>query len=421
MVFLLLVVQTAWAWDGEGTSSNPYLISSTTDWNLLAQSVVGGNSYSGQFFRMTADIDAGGLSVGTENMPFSGTFDGDGHTLTFDRGGSTETEFVLVDSDCAPFVRLDGATIRHLNVAGAVYSNHKYAAGIAMIIDGSGQTTILDCHVSSTLYAGENVKADATFGGLVGVVQPSCTDDLVITDCTFTGRITMWASYSSGMVGWANRPVKFKNCLFDPKEVPYTDGNATFVRMTTGVESTFEECYFTMLMGTAQGKCIFTEVLVPNGCKAQILSEPLIRLYGKKYYGSGTKVRLTVPEGTQFDHWVDNNGSFISDPWTANGVHTISDPHSKPSLGIATSMPGHAAISSTTATITSYSSTIPTEIRTTSRWYGTATPMQRLSKTTTAKDGSGPIRTMRVALSSTTLSQNSESTRTCLPSRPALS
>ena len=339
MVFLLLVVQTAWAWDGEGTSSNPYLISSTTDWNLLAQSVVGGNSYSGQFFRMTADIDAGGLSVGTENMPFSGTFDGDGHTLTFDRGGSTETEFVLVDSDCAPFVRLDGATIRHLNVAGAVYSNHKYAAGIAMIIDGSGQTTILDCHVSSTLYAGENVKADATFGGLVGVVQPSCTDDLVITDCTFTGRITMWASYSSGMVGWANRPVKFKNCLFDPKEVPYTDGNATFVRMTTGVESTFEECYFTMLMGTAQGKCIFTEVLVPNGCKAQILSEPLIRLYGKKYYGSGTKVRLTVPEGTQFDHWVDNNGSFISDPWTANGVHTISDPHSKPSLGIATSMP----------------------------------------------------------------------------------
>ncbi len=70
-VFLLLIGQTAWAWDGEGTSSNPYLINSTADWNLLAQSVVGGNSYSGKFFRLTADLDADGQSVGTENSPFS--------------------------------------------------------------------------------------------------------------------------------------------------------------------------------------------------------------------------------------------------------------------------------------------------------------------------------------------------------------
>ena len=52
-VFLLLIGQTAWAWDGEGTSSNPYLISSTSDWKQLATDVSAGNSYSGKFFRLT--------------------------------------------------------------------------------------------------------------------------------------------------------------------------------------------------------------------------------------------------------------------------------------------------------------------------------------------------------------------------------
>ena len=341
-VFLLLIGQTAWAWDGEGTSSNPYLISSTSDWKQLATDVSAGNSYSGKFFRLTADFDADGQSVGTENSPFSGTFDGDGHTLTYDRGGNTDAGFVLVDDYCAPFVRLDGATIRHLNVTGGVYSNHKFAAGIASIINGSKQTTIMDCHVSSILYGGEGVKADATFGGLVAEVKKECTAEPVIKDCSFTGSITMYAAGSSGMVGYAHRSVKFENCLFDPKEypyAPYVNTCATFVRMPSGVESTFEKCYFTIRMGTQQGKCIFSEVEAAGDCKAEIISEPLIRLYGKKYYGSGTKVRLTVPEGTPFDHWIDNNGCFISDPWTANGVHTISDVHAMPSLGIATSMP----------------------------------------------------------------------------------
>ena len=341
-VFLLLIGQTALAWEGSGTSADPYLINDATDWKQLATNVTGGNSFSGKFFRMTADIDVEEQSVGLENKPFSGTFDGDGHTLTYSRGGSTETDFVLVNDYCAPFVRLDGATIRHLNVAGAVYSKHKFAAGIASIIDGSEQTTITDCHVSSILYAGEGLQADATFGGLVAVVKKECTAEPLIKDCSFTGSITMYAAGCSGIVGYAHRSVKFENCLFDPREypyAPYVNSCATFVRMPEGVESTFEGCYFTTQMGTAQGKSIFSEVLVPDGCTAQILSEPLIKLYGKKYYGSGAKVRLTVPEGTQFDHWIDNNGCFISDPWTANGVHTISDPHAMPSLSIATSMP----------------------------------------------------------------------------------
>ena len=342
VALLLMAVQGVWAWEGSGTSTDPYLIQNLDEWKSLSYDLAHQKSHGGEFFRLTTDLDLEGISVGSETQPFSGTFDGDGHTLTYNRGGNLPGGFVLVDDYCAPFIRLDGATIRHLNVTGSIYSNHKFAAGIASIIDGSEQTTIMDCHVSSILFGGKGVEVDATFGGLVAVVKKECTAEPVITGCSFTGSITMYAAGSSGMVGYAHRSVKFENCLFDPKEypyAPYVNTCATFARMTSGVECTFTDCYYTVLMGTQQGRGIFKEVIVPDDCKAEIISEPLIKLHGDKYYGSGTKVSLTVPEGTPFDHWVDNSGSFISDPWTANGVHTISDIHSAPTLGIATSMP----------------------------------------------------------------------------------
>lgn len=109
-----------------------------------------------------------------------------------------------VDDYCAPFVRLDGATIRHLNVTGGIYSSHKYAASIVSIIDGDKPTTLLDCNSNCLLWADNKLKDDATFGGLVGLVKESCKADPVIKDCMFTGSITAFSSYSGGFVGYTN-------------------------------------------------------------------------------------------------------------------------------------------------------------------------------------------------------------------------
>lgn len=341
LLMLLTSFQALLAWDGAGTSSDPYLVRSASDWQQLSGDVSGGNSYVGKFFLLTADIDAGGRSVGAEGKPFCGTFDGDGHTLTYARGSSSPDGLVFADDYCAPFVLLEGATIRHLNVGGSVFSNRKFAAGIASMVDGEVATTIFDCHVSIGLYGGDGVRDDATFGGIVGVVQQTCKADPVIRNCSFTGLFTLSSFLSGGMVGFSHRPVFFDHCFFDPREFFNADGCATFVRMPSGVESTFEECYYTSQMGLQQGRCVFSEVSVPDGCTAEIVSEPTIRLNGKKYHSSGAKVRLTVPEGRQFDHWVSEGapGCFITDPWTASGVHTVSDVRSKPIFGIATSMP----------------------------------------------------------------------------------
>ena len=350
LLLLLFTVQTTWAqapWtlEGDGTETSPFLISSTADWQKFARMVNTGYTFDDQYFRMTADIDAEGVSVGGAvdgpvMAAFCGIFDGDGHTLTYNRGvTSSSGSLTYVDEYCAPFILLKGATIRHLNVTGSIYSDHKQGAGIASLIDGSKPTTLMDCHVSSLLNAGSKLSGDACFGGLVGYVPPTCTASHTITDCSFTGSIVGWADRTGGLVGFTHQPIKFEDCLFDPAETPYSNDCATLARMVQDGTCTFKDCYYTMKMGASQGTCIFTEVSVPEGCKAELIGEPFKRLNGKKYYRSGAQVELTVPEGTQFDHWLDNNGCFVSDPWTAGGVHTLSDVKAKPLLAIITSMP----------------------------------------------------------------------------------
>ncbi len=330
MALLCTIVQGTWAWDGSGTSADPYKIKSSADWKQLADDVNGGNSYSGKFFEMTADIDAQGISVGSEVKPFSGTFSGGMHTLTYDRGGAMPDRFEYVDDYCAPFVRLEGATIRHLKVKGSIFSRHKFAAGIASLIDGSRTTTIDDCHVSSRLFADSNLKDDATFGGLVGVVEGTCTASPVIKNCSFMGGFSGWATRSSGLVGYTNLPIAFEHCMMDPKETSYYEGCATFARMVAGVTCTFEECYYTQLMGEEQGVAVFREVLVSDGCKAEIVSEPTINFDGEKYWQNGAVVKLTIADDADFNHWETNGTCYINDPWQRNGTHVIGDLSRKP-------------------------------------------------------------------------------------------
>ena len=333
---LCAVAQGAWGWDGSGTSADPYLIRTSADWKQLADDVSGGNSYSGKFFEMAADIDAQGISVGTSDKPFSGTFSGGMHTLTYNRGGAEP-----VDDRCAPFIRLDGATIRDLKVTGKVYSSHKFAGGIASLIDGTAVTTISSCEVSSELWAAQAIVSDATFGGLVGAVSETCTATPVIENCTFTGAIQFHATCSGGLVGYTFKmPVTFDHCLYDPTEVPRVDGCATFVRTAPGVECTFKECYYTKQMGTVQGEAVFREVIVPEGCTYRFVSEPQVPFNGVDYYKSGTVIELSVPDDVDFDHWQTiSDGCWISNPWQRSGLQTVRDIRYAPDFTIATTMP----------------------------------------------------------------------------------
>ena len=340
LALLCAVAQGAKAWEGSGTESDPYLIKKNVDWWDLDANVRKGNNYKGLFFRLANDLDTEGIQVGTEDKPFCGTFDGDGHTLTFDMGvtGNGMEEWInYIDDYCAPFVRLDGATIRHLKVEGRVFSKKKFAAGIASFIDGNEPTTIYNCHVSNKLYAHSDLFDDATYGGLVGVVSSTCKASPTIEQCSFTGYIS--ANRSSGIVGFAHIPVIFKHCLMSPSETIRINGGATFVRLPDNVTCTMEECYYTQTIGVQQGEGVFSDVLLPDDCTYSVESGNDITFNGKTYYKNGTWIWLSTPDDMPFDHWDSYTNCHLTNPWERNGRHQISDILGIPVLHNATSMP----------------------------------------------------------------------------------
>ena len=340
LALLLITVQYMWAWDGSGTQADPYKIKSSADWQEFAIKVSMGNSYQGTFFKMTNDIDANGINAGTSTFAFNGTFDGGNHTLTYNRGENNAQGVQAVDDYCAPFVLLNGATIRHLKVTGTIYSKHMHAAGIASLITGANPTTIDDCHVSSHLFGTNDLRNDASFGGLVGEVLSTCSASPVIKNCSFTGSFGGWVTSSSGMVAFTSKQgITFEHCIFDPKSTTSVGGTpATYVRMAPGVVSSFKECYFTQTMGTSQGVAVFKSVEAPENCTVEIVSEPTIDFDGNKYWQNGATIRLTAPDNADFNHWETNGSCYVNDPWQRSGTLVLQDVQYKPTFSILNAM-----------------------------------------------------------------------------------
>ena len=161
---------------GAGTEGDPWHITSTADWNAFAQNVIAGNNYSGQYVQLDTDIEiargVGGYDENVENArPFSGTFLGNGKTLT--------AAFSSITQGAAPFRYISGATIKNLNVAGTITSNQYYTSGLVGFAYGTN--LIEGCIVTATI----NQNNDYA-GGFVGHGKTSAT---TIKDCIFSGAI----------------------------------------------------------------------------------------------------------------------------------------------------------------------------------------------------------------------------------------
>ena len=126
-----------WTTQGKGTEDAPFIVSSTDDWNVFADYVNSGYAFSGEFVKLTQDISistpVGSHVSDSDNKPFSGTFLGDGHTITV----------TLTDDGkqgLAPFRSINGATIRDLKVAGTITSNQHHTAGLVGFASTSAAT-----------------------------------------------------------------------------------------------------------------------------------------------------------------------------------------------------------------------------------------------------------------------------------------
>ncbi|MBR3947599.1 MAG: hypothetical protein IKJ56_10945, partial [Bacteroidales bacterium] len=154
---------------GNGTEGNPYIISTAAHLSELATNVNGGNAYSGKYFKLTANISSGNTMIGSySSYPFSGTFDGDGHTITVNISGST--------TYVALFVYVNNATIKNLTVGGSVTNTSPSTAAIVSMANNS---TILNCTNNADVNGGVN------FSGVVC----SCNSSTVVKKCVNNGTI----------------------------------------------------------------------------------------------------------------------------------------------------------------------------------------------------------------------------------------
>ena len=155
---------------GTGTESDPYQISNGAELAYLAQQVNGGTTYADSFFTLTADIQLNNDAVPTSGnqwtpigkpgkfrkppIPFSGAFDGQGHTVSglyIESAATCQGLFGYIGT---------GATVQNLIVTGTVSVNKNIAGGIAGKVETG--VTVTDCGFRGT------VSALAYVGGIVG-------------------------------------------------------------------------------------------------------------------------------------------------------------------------------------------------------------------------------------------------------------
>lgn len=201
-----VTVVDAGEWAGSGTEESPYLIESIDDFAKLRDAVnVEGVAFSGMVFKLTGDIGVplgfgfiGALKPGFESPelgkhlnPFSGIFDGGGHTMTIAKGGLT------------PFGYMRMAAIKNLNIYGEEIAGYGLVNQVTIDYGDDGDsdfglpkvpwTLNID---NVTLKSGTKTRNSGFIGGI-----SSGANKITITNCTAEEGVVIGYTKDQSMIG----------------------------------------------------------------------------------------------------------------------------------------------------------------------------------------------------------------------------
>ena len=293
--------------DGSGTQENPYKIANVDDWNTFVNKTNSGTNYNGKFLQLTADIAVTTMAASNGDA-FLGTFDGAGHTLTFNQGTDAEPS---ADDYCAPFRFTYGATIKNLKTAGTIYTSERHAAGV---VGRNGTASATLENVSSSVVINSSYSGNAYHGGLMGYAI-----NATFTGCAFTGSILGTGTHHcGGLLGQkssAGSDATFTDCLFAPAEVTVgTDGSYALAAAAVAL-TTFSNCYYTEAQGTAQGTKAYAYATAPTDLSGLVKDYGMVKayehgiLFDGTYYGIPSTITLANAEDNT-DVINTNNGYF---------------------------------------------------------------------------------------------------------------
>lgn len=234
LLLMALFLGTGSVWADDVT------ISSEAEWKSFVTTVKSSPSTNAKLtanITLTANASnfANDYMPGTSSSPYSGTFDGQGFTVTYNKNGLSEEVQGL-------FRYISGATIKNLRTEGSLESSGTVMGGI--VGQAFGTCTITNCASSVTLTRTGSSTNDATFGGIVGRTGDNSTGNITIQNCIYTGVISGNKSIS-GIVGYvrSNCTVNISNTLFAGTLVSEGTNKCNFYR-SGGTCNLVSNCYY---------------------------------------------------------------------------------------------------------------------------------------------------------------------------------
>jgi len=214
----LIVFDPDQVWSGWNGRDDTYYIADSLDWEGFLQHAADNPTINAVLTRDVV-LEDGAPGVGSEEAPFSGSFDGGGHTLQIRMSGSA----------CAPFAWVDGCRIRDLKLAGTV--------------SGSGSASGLIGHNGKETVTVKGVWMDADVSGsdrVSGMVAES--EGLIrFENCLVTGVITASDGFAGAFAGWPScSRLIFSTCLSAPRAVSPEPGPSE----ETLSDIQFSNCYY---------------------------------------------------------------------------------------------------------------------------------------------------------------------------------
>lgn len=313
--------EITYEFEGKGTPEEPFLISTGADLLKLMAIVNSGvllpsdpaqRKYADAFYRQTAEISLNNstdvvekICIGTPGNPFTGTYDGDGYSLT-GTDGSAEKGFTVSNStDEMPYVALfgvvDGAVLRNiravannqnktsttLSAAGLcavskgetviensqclvqnITCNGPYVGGICGMVE-SGKLTVRGCKVAPKDKSGVkgNDSSNEYIGGILGFVKEGAEAEII--DSYNTAKIVQTpdeADCMGGICGGNAGTLTVTNCY----------SNASFGYATNELDAATTKALSGYIVGgdgasgIILGHCYYVK---PGGKKAQAKSD----------------------------------------------------------------------------------------------------------------------------------------------------
>ena len=227
------------------------LIKDLNEWKVFAH-LVNDEGMTNLNAKLEADVNLGSeinMVGNVSSKDYSGTFDGQNHTLTLNWNANT--------NDIAPFRRVKNATIKNLRTEGTIKSSSYFLGGLIDEATG-GSNTVANC-VSAVNITSSYASDRCGAGGLISYIYTNT--QVTITDCLVKGSINGTGAGRTGMGGFVC--YQYGTCTLNTCLYAGTNNGSNEYSYTIAPNATINNCYYLNACGSEykQGTKVTAEQL----------------------------------------------------------------------------------------------------------------------------------------------------------------